>query len=163
MQCHEDRVPVLKIPEAASSSKVLAAASKATLASLPHEQLVAAFDRVAAGIDSWQQLAPVLEEEGSWDCQEYEGGGTLGGQQKGHGGGDKAAYPGEEAETIEDKTFLTGKLLIANPQGLETTKPAVAVQQVQACNEMSPSRCSVLGQQVSPQAALQVLQVLLKS
>jgi hypothetical protein len=92
-------------------SKVLAAAAKSALASLPHEQLVAAFDRVAAGIDTWQQLAPVLEEEGSW---EWQGGGSdvhdsRDGQQHEQAGAKSAPHcAGTPDERLEDKTFLTG-------------------------------------------------------
>jgi hypothetical protein len=102
--------PLLQIPNAATPSKVLAAASKAALVALPHEQLVAAFDRVTAGIDSWQQLAPVLEE-GSWDWQ-----GEGSGQQDSGGvrqvqqalGANKQLAAADE-EPVEDRTFLTGE------------------------------------------------------
>lgn len=103
--------PLLRIPDAATPSKVLAAASKAALVALPHEQLVAAFDRVTAGIDSWQQLAPVLEEEGSWDWQgEGSGQQASGGMQAGQ----QALGPGKQLaaadeEPVEDRTFLTGE------------------------------------------------------
>lgn len=101
------QVPVLKIPEAATPSKVLAAAIKAALVSLSHDQLVAAFDRVSAGIDNWQQLAPVIEEppEDYWDWQD-EGSGvgsSAGPQQR------KQVTVPVDDEKIEDKTFLTGE------------------------------------------------------
>lgn len=97
---------VLKIAEAATPSKVLAAASKAALVSLSHEQLVAAFDRVSAGMDSWQQLAPVIEEppEELWDRQ-GEAQNSAGLQGRG-----QAAAPVDD-EPIEDRTFLTGRCL----------------------------------------------------
>jgi hypothetical protein len=106
-----DRGAVLKIPEVATPSKVLAAAAKSALASLPHEQLVAAFDRVSAGIDTWQQLAPVLEEEGSW---EWQGDGSNarecrdGQQQEQVGAKSGPQRAGAPDERIEDNTFLTG-------------------------------------------------------
>lgn len=113
-----ERVPVLKIPEAASSSKVLAAASRAALACLPHEQLVAAFDRVDAGIDSWQQLAPVLEEEeeegGSWIWGQGAGGDNDSDQQEQQqqqGPEERMHTQASDQEPVEDKTFLTGELL----------------------------------------------------
>jgi hypothetical protein len=106
-----DRGAVLRIPEVATPSKVLAAAAKSALASLPHEQLVAAFDRVAAGIDTWQQLAPVLEEEGSWEWQ-GDGGDVhecRDGQEQGRAGAKSGPHcAGAPGERIEDNTFLTG-------------------------------------------------------
>jgi hypothetical protein len=104
------QVPVLRIPEAATPSKVLAAASKAALVSLSHDRLVAAFDRAAAGMDSWQQLAPVIEEpsEEFWERQ-GEGSGpssSSGTQQQGQD--QQGAVPTSD-EQIKDKTFLTGK------------------------------------------------------
>jgi hypothetical protein len=90
---------VVTVAEVAGPSRVMAAASRAALVHLPHEQLVAAFDRVTAYIDSWQQqqqLAPV-PEEGSEAWQEAADAGLEPG-------------PGidEDAPAIEDKTFLTG-------------------------------------------------------
>lgn len=109
-----DHGAVLRIPEVATPSKVLAAAAKSALASLPHEQLVAAFDRVSAGIDTWQQLAPVLEEEGSWewqgegsDAHEYRDGQEH--EPVMAKSGPQCA--GASDERIEDNTFLTGTLL----------------------------------------------------
>jgi hypothetical protein len=98
---------VLTIAEAATPSRVLAAASKAALVSLSHEQLVAAFDRVSAGMDSWQQLAPVIEEppEELWDRQ--GDGQSSGGLQ----GKEEAAAGPADDEPIEDRTFLTGRCL----------------------------------------------------
>jgi hypothetical protein len=91
------------VADAAEPGHVLAAAGRNAIMGFQHHQLVAAFERVEQGIDSWQ-LAPVAEEGSeAWDDEEEE-------QQQQQGQQPGAAAGSTEAgEPVVDQTFLTGE------------------------------------------------------
>jgi hypothetical protein len=73
---------------------------------LQHQQLVAAFERVEQGIDSWQ-LAPVAEEGSeAWEVDEEEEEEQQ--QQQEHGA--RGSVSADTGEPVIDQTFLTGEL-----------------------------------------------------
>lgn len=148
-----DRVQIVSVAEAPSSAKVLAAASRAALAALPHKQLVAAFDRVTAGIDSWQQLAPVLEEEGSWADADGPGN-VVDRENQAHNTVEQQDQQSPDAETIQDKTFLTGKWWCLHVWQQSAEPPLWKHMRHLAC--MGAPRRPVLGLKHHPVFGLQV-------
>jgi hypothetical protein len=102
------RLLPVTVDAAAEPGHVLAAAGRNAIMGLQHQQLVAAFERIEQGIDSWQ-LAPVAEEgsEG-WEDEEEDEEEEQQQQQQGSG----AVCSAEAGEPVVDQTFLTGELLV---------------------------------------------------
>jgi hypothetical protein len=95
------RLLPVTVDAAAQPGHVLAAAGRNAIMGLQHQQLVAAFERVEQGIDSWQ-LAPVTEEGSeAWEDEEQQQ------QQQGAG----AVRTVEAGEPVIDQTFLTGEFV----------------------------------------------------
>jgi hypothetical protein len=99
------RLLPVTVDAGAEPSHVLAAAGRNAIMGLQHQQLVAAFERVEQGIESWQ-LAPVAEEGSeAWEDDEEEEE-----QQQQQERGAHCSASADTGEPVVDMTFLTGEL-----------------------------------------------------
>jgi len=101
--------------------RVLAAAGRHAIAGVSHDLLVAAFERVDAGISSWQLTTVQEEASSSWlqeDGMTEPAGQTL----QGCGQGCTAGKVEQDDEVPVDQTFITGEFLLV-PSGLQAPLP----------------------------------------
>lgn len=106
------RLLPVTVDDDAVPKHVLAAAGKKAILDLQHQQLVAAFERVEHGLDSWQ-LATVIEEDSSEappDMEEECAGKWQLQAAASAQPAEAARLLGEDQEPVADQTFITGML-----------------------------------------------------